>query len=376
MQKLIFLTGSTGFVGRNLIEKILTCDKNAQLILLVRGNSQRGAEQRVNKILHSIGLQSKSKNITVVKGDVCLNKFGLTYSIYNKLAKEVSHIIHSAATTKFTLPLDEARRVNLNGTKNLMAFAKKAKQSGNLQRIAHISTAYVSGKRTGTILENDLDNGQQFGNTYEQTKFESELYIRSLMHELPITVFRPSIVIGNSKTGKTTAFNVLYYPLKLMFQGKLRILPGWNYIPMDVVPIDFVCDALYHIFLQTNLGIGETYHLTAGGNKSITTGELAEFSFNYFSSIKNADRFKPVRFLHPAIVNIALKVFFLYTQRLKNVLKIYEPYLTVHRTFDNSKTLHILKNVHVAPPSLCQYLNKILRYCLITNWGESLDYVV
>jgi len=287
MKKVIFLTGATGLVGSNLIPRILKNDTTTRLILLIRGDSDKEAETRVDEMLWAIREEIDSdqfkKRIQVIKGDITLERLGLSNALYKRLAKEISHIIHSAATVQFQLPLECARLVNCEGTKNVMALAKFAQKNGQPQRVAYISTAYVSGNREGRILEDELDFGQQFGNTYEQTKFESEKFLQGLMDELPITIFRPSIIVGDSRTGKTTTFNVLYLPLKLIYRGIVTTLPGSRYTPLDVVPVDFVCDAINHIFFDSNGCAGKTYHLTASQDQATTTGEVVDLASDFFN---------------------------------------------------------------------------------------------
>lgn len=376
MKKVIFLTGATGLVGRNLILRILKGDPETKLILLVRGNSDSMVEQRIDEMLWAltpeIDVNQARNRIQVIRGDITFNKLGLSEPLYHRLATEVTHIIHSAATVQFQLPWECARIVNCTGTRNVMAFAKCAQETGKVQRIAYISTAYVCGNRSGTIRENELDFRQQFSNTYEQTKFESEQFVRKLMQELPITIFRPSVIVGDSKTGKTTAFNVLYIPWKLIYRGVLKVLPGSRYTPLDVVPVDFVSDAIYHIFLKTNQGIGKTYHLTSGKEKAVTAGEIVDLAVDYFNKITVNKKTLRIKFF-PLRQGSMDKLFLSnHVKRELKKMKVYEPYLCVYRTFDNTNTYFALRGTGITSPRFKKYYKTLLRYCIETDWGKQI----
>ena len=125
----------------------------------------------------------------------------------------MSTIVHCAASVSFDLPLGEARAINLEGTRRMLEFAGLVRESGGLERYGHVSTAYVAGTHAGRFAECDLDVGQGFRNSYEQSKFEAEQLVRS-QDGLPFTILRPSIVVGDRRSGWTSAFNVLYWPLR------------------------------------------------------------------------------------------------------------------------------------------------------------------
>jgi len=261
--------------------------------------------------------------------------------------------------------------VNCEGTKNVMALAKLTKQNGQLQRVAYISTSYVSGNREGRILEDELDCGQQFGNTYEQTKFESEKYVRSLMKELPIMIFRPSIIVGDSRTGKTTAFNVLYLPLKLISRGIVTTLPGSRYTSLDVVPVDFVCDAINHIFFNHDGFVGKTYHLTGSQAKATTTGEVVDLASDFFSQTASDQPIPQIKFVPKELCHKVRQFVHSHTRRVLQAMEPFEPYLSGERTFDNSNTCSALRGTGIAPPQFKVYYQNILRYCIETDWGKS-----
>lgn len=376
MNKVIFLTGGTGFLGGNLISRILKGEPSTKLILLVRGNSDGEAWQRLDQRLMDlsqvIDIHLVKKRIKVIKGDITLERLGLSESLYSQLAEEVTHIIHCAATVQLRLSLECARSVNFIGTKNVMEFANCAQEKGKLQRVAHLSTAYISGKREGRIYEEEFDCGQQFSNTYQQTKFESEEFVRGLMEEIPITIFRPSIVVGDSKTGKTTSFNVLYVPLKLINRGLLRILPGSQNTPIDVVPVDFVCDAIDYILLRSNEGVGKTFHLTVGDEKTTTVGEIVELSVNYFNHTAGKDYIPGIRFL-PLELYHAKKGFLSNREkRTLQAMEVYKPHLCLEKAFDNTNTRIALRGTNIVPPEFKIYYKTILRYCIETNWGKQM----
>lgn len=374
MNQIVFLTGATGLVGGNLIPRILKDYNIIRLVLLVRGSSDREAEQRVDEMLGTLSPEidknQAKERIQVVRGDITLDKLGLAENLYDSLAKEVTHIIHSAATVQFQLPLECARLVNCTGTENVMTLAHYAQNRGRLKGVAYVSTAYVSGDRGRRILETELDCGQQFSNTYERTKLESEKIVHQWMNELPVTIFRPSIIVGDSKTGRTTAFNVLYPPLKLIQRGLIQVLPGSENTPLDVVPVDFVADAIDHVFLKTEQGIGKTYHLTVGEGNSTTTGEVVDKAIDYFN--KTGGHLHRVKFMLVERYHKAKQSLLGHERRIWQAMEIYEPYLCVNRTFDNSNTRFALRGTGITVPDFKTYCHTILGYCIQTDWGKRL----
>jgi long-chain acyl-CoA synthetase len=376
MNKVVFLTGATGLIGGNLIPRILKNNGTTRLVVLIRGSSDDEAEQRLDNMLCALwpelDLGEAKKRIQVKRGDITLSRLGLSESSYATLASQVTHIIHSAASVKFQLPLECVRSVNFGGTKNVMALAGCAREAGKLRRVAYISTAYVSGDRSGIILEDDLDCRQQFTNTYEQTKLESERYVRGLRDQLPVTVFRPSIVVGDSRTGKTSAFNVLYPPLKLISRSAVRILPGSPDTPLDVVPVDYVTDAINHIFLKTDDGIGKTYHLTAGGQKATTTGEVVDLTIEHFNRAAAGKHIPPIQFVPLQAYRTLRQSSDKNGNRILQAMEPYQPYLCVRRTFDNTNTSSALRGTKITPPPFKEYYQNVLRYCIQTDWGKRL----
>ena len=378
MDRVIFLTGATGLVGQNLIPRILRGDSDTRLILLVRANSDSEAHQRLNEILKTLAedvdIGRAKTRIKVVRGDVSLSRLGVSETMYKSLVEDVTHIIHSAASVQLQLPLEVARRVNFNGTNNVLDFANHVLAAGNLQRVAYISTAYVSGNRGGVISEHELDCGQHFANTYEQSKFEAEQIVQRAMPVLPITIFRPSIIVGDSNTGRTTSFNVLYTPLKLIYRGIIKNLPGSRSTPVDVVPVNFVSDAVYHIFLQTTRGIGDTYHLTAGEEKASTSGEIVDLAVDYFNLAEKTQKISRVRFLPSGVCRLSKRFLRQQAQRMLQVMEAYEPYMCVVRIFDNSKTCAALRGTRISPPEFKSYHQSLLRYCIEVDWGRLMKF--
>ena len=152
----IFLTGATGFLGRNLLQLILTQDEETKVTLLVRGNSLIEAENRISRILNSTLtkeiIENAKKRINTICGNVTSVNFGISDDIYSDLTKNTTHIIHAAAVVNFQLTIDKARETNCKGAKRIIAFAKDIQVNRNLKRVAFISTAYVCGDRFGNIL--------------------------------------------------------------------------------------------------------------------------------------------------------------------------------------------------------------------------------
>ena len=207
----------------------------------------------------------------------------------------------------------------------MLELAGRAQQLGVLERYAQVSTAYVAGTHAGRFYERDLDVGQSFNNSYEQSKFESEQLVRS-HPDLPFTILRPSIVVGDRHSGWTSAFNVLYWPLRALARGLFPAVPAIASAPVDVVSIDYVADAI-HELCEAAGGIRQTYHLTAGAEAS-TIAEIAELASGYFQQ-------PPPRLLSPEEFMSADHGV---ARSMLEEGAMYFPYFSVATTFDDSFT--------------------------------------
>ena len=162
------------------------------------------------------------------------------------------------------------------GTANIIELARRINGDHGLSRLSHVSTAYVAGKRSGEINENDLSGEFGFSSLYEQTKYESELLINKAKHELPISVFRPSLIIGDSETGAIKTFNTIYYLLKQYLTGHLRFMPVSSSFRVNIVPVDYVAQAITSLTFNEHAA-GLTFHLTSPKEKAPTAKELVQF---------------------------------------------------------------------------------------------------
>ena len=358
----LLLTGATGFVGMEVLERYLEAS-NRQIITLVRAESDREAADRMKATLRNLfGVRGRryERRVEAVAADMTLPGLGLPATRRASIAGRVDQIIHSAASVSFALPLAEARAINVQGTRRMLELADLAHQRGGLERYAHVSTAYVSGMHPGPFHEHDAQLGQAFRNSYEQSKLEAEELVRSRT-ALPTTILRPSIVVGDRRTGWTSAFNVLYWPLRAFSRGLYQAVPAVPSAPVDVVPVDYVADAIYAL-CESGAGIGATYHLTAGPQAS-NVGELVELAARYF------DR-PPPQVLSPRDFAEYAKGMTGLQRSVLGQSAVYFPYFCVESVFDNRKARARLEPMGISVPPLAGYLERLLDFATRSRWGK------
>ena len=196
----VLLTGATGFLGMELMARLLE-DGDRRVWALVRASSQAEAQERVRATLASLvpDPEAVAGRVIPVAGELTREGLGIEPRLRDQLAEAVEEVIHAAASVSFSLPLDQARAVNLEGTRHVLELAMLASTRGvRLRRFAHVSTAYVAGTHSGAFGESDLARGQGFNNTYERSKWEAERLVRRHEGLVPVQVFRPSIEIGRA----------------------------------------------------------------------------------------------------------------------------------------------------------------------------------
>ncbi len=274
--KTVLLTGANGFIATQIARNLLF-DDEVTILALVRANNKPSAQAKLARewwdypeLVNALGTR-----IQAIQGDVCQPNLGLDKAEYMEIAEKTTHIIHTAADWRL-LPLDDLRKTNVQGTANVIAFAKEVNKHHKIERLSHISTAYVAGAAKGIIAENQLTDQYGFFTDYERSKYEGELLLQSAKEELPISIFRPSMVVGDSKTGAIKAFNTFYFPLRLYLTGKLRFMPVSRSLKINVVPVDYVAKAVVQLTFEPKAK-GQTFHVVAPYESLPRLGELMDF---------------------------------------------------------------------------------------------------
>jgi thioester reductase-like protein len=356
----VLITGTTGFIGMEVLARYLERSERP-VVTLVRAADDHAASARLQAVLDNLFGSRAAKHADRVQAyasDLTAPGLGLDPQIRERLACRVSTIVHSAASVSFSLPLHEARAINLEGTRRVLEFAHEARECNGLQRYAHISTAYVAGTHRGHFAECDLDVGQDFNNSYERSKFEAEQLVRS-QAELPSTILRPSIVVGDCRSGWTSAFNVLYWPLRAFARGLFTAVPAIPSAPVDVVSVDYVADAI-HALAEAEGGGGETYHLTAGRDAS-TIAEVAALASRYFH--------RPLPRVLPPAEFAALKCSAAEASAL-DAGREYFPYFSTPTVFDDALTRARLEPEGISVTPLRDYMERLLDFATRSRWGK------
>src|SRR5436190_16340991 len=225
------VTGFPGFIGRRLVRRLV--NDGARVVTLVEARMADKAREIA------------PEGVEVVTGDITERHLGLDDATWERLTGEVTHVFHLAAVYDLAVPAEIAQRVNVDGTGNVLELCVACER---LERLNYVSTAYVAGWRSGVVYEHELSLGQSFKNHYESTKFQAEVWVRDEMDRVPTTIYRPAIVVGDSKTGETQKFDGPYFMLRVVSVAERRGMPiaqfGRAEAPFNVVPVDFVVDAL------------------------------------------------------------------------------------------------------------------------------------
>jgi dephospho-CoA kinase len=247
------VTGFPAFTAKRMIQQILTAEPETRLYVLASGKLAADAASFLATL--PAGAQ-----VEVLAGDVSDMDLGLSSAEYRALSRELTWIHHLAGIYFMGVDDDTARRVNVTGTRTVLDLARDASR---LERLVHWSTAMVSGDRKGTFTEDDLEAGQKFRNAYERTKYEAERLVRAAMRQLPITVVRPGIIVGDSRTGEIDTFDGPYYLMVLIATNASRVrlpLLGRSTAPLHLAPIDYVVEAAWHV-ARGEAAAGKTFHL-------------------------------------------------------------------------------------------------------------------
>jgi nucleoside-diphosphate-sugar epimerase len=348
MKPAVFLTGATGFLGMEVLARLLE-DGDREVLALIRASDDAAAEQRLDDVLLKLWDDPAPyrSRVHAVRGDVTAPGLGLG-DRRDEWASRTGAVLHCAASISFDLPLAEARAINVDGTARVLDFAVDAQARDGLERFLHVSTAYVAGRYEGTFRERQLDAGQTFRNTYEETKADAESIV-TRARELGPAIARPSIVVGESDSGWTPTFNVLYWPLRAFSRGMFEEVPALADGHVDVVPIDYVADSLVHLLGRSEAGV---FNLVSGRNAP-QVAELVNLAADYFG--------KP----HPKLVEpIAPE------HVGDDHGDVFVPYFDMRVVFDDTRARAVLGPAGIEAPILRDYFGKLMEYAETARWGK------
>ena len=363
----ILLTGATGFVGRELLWRLARVPEN-RIFCLIRARDSEDSDCRIKDVLDGArpsALTSEQRaRVKAVSGDLTTEKLGLDLERWEHLAGSVTRVVHGGASVEWDLPLSAARKINVQGTRSLIELAQAAHLKGNLRAFDYISTCYVCGKRRGMVAEVELDGDPGFFNSYEQSKFEAEQLVRS--SGLPYCIFRLSTVVGDSRTGYASTFKVMYWPLKMLARGMAWVVPADRNGIVDLVPVDYVCDALEAIAADP-CQRGKTFHVAAGPDRCSTIGDMLNLAVKCFG------RRSPV-VIPPAFFDLIIWPLYLVVGKKRRELlkkgRVYRPYFSYAAGFDTAEARARLDPLGIRPPRVEDYFQRIIDYALASEWGR------
>ncbi|HKE98385.1 MAG TPA: AMP-binding protein [Actinomycetes bacterium] len=300
MGGVVLLTGATGFLGAQVARRLLA-QTDHDVVALVRAADRRAAARRLARAwwdwpelaaqvidaeggapdppgdprggVAATAGDGRGGRVLAVAGDLRAPGLGLDPAAWRGLARRVTHIVHTAADLRLTAPLDELRRTNVAGVANLLELARAARRDHGLARLTHVSTAYVAGLRPDEVPEDGLTDRFGFANGYERSKYEGERLVRAARGELPVTVVRPAMIVGDARTGAVRTFNTFYVPLRRYLARRRRLVPVRRGLRVNIVPVDWVADAVVRLTFDP-AAEGRTVHLTAPFDSLPTAAEL------------------------------------------------------------------------------------------------------
>jgi len=360
----IFLTGSTGYIGAHVAANLLQ-EHGASLNVLVRARDAREAELRLWHAwqLHmdfSRFYESLQTRVRVFRGDLTGAQFSLARDDYDRLIHTSDSVIHCAASLNRKSE-KSCLNVNLRGTLEVLQLAMRVHHYHGMRRFSHVSTVAVAGKRKNEVVTEDrsIDWDRSDYDPYARTKKFCEHMIRQLLPEVPITIFRPSIVLGDSRRAETTQFDMVK---AFVFLAGLPVLPFRPHDKIDIVNVDFVADAIATLH-QKEQPKYDTYHLSSGTEsqtfRELTTALAA-------AQQKRGPVFMPL--LERPFAG-TVNTFSNYRSKISysaSLMKVFMPYLVWNTVFDNTR---VTAELGRKPVPFSKYSYPLLKFSRETNFA-------
>ncbi|MDQ1471810.1 MAG: long-chain acyl-CoA synthetase [Bryobacterales bacterium] len=332
MKSHLFLTGSTGTIGRRWLRLLLAADPSRHITVLVRDADRAIRDARV----------------TVIIGDLRTPRLGVDRATWNWLTNTITEIVHCAADIRFNRSIEESRTVNTSGTRTVLGLAREASK---LERFAHVSTTYVMGRDAGELPEREYDNCSGFVNPYEQAKYEAEREVFASMPNIPAAVFRLSSVAGSQT-------DYLHQALRLIPRNPLRLLPGVPGCRIDLISDEWAAAALSRLF-DRHFRPGAVYNICAGAKASIEACSLINMAYASMG-------------LHRRPVMVPLNEFERFAGHVlhngerdsaKAILRSvssFLPHLAIDQTFQNTATMALLLGDGLCPADSAEVVRNLL----------------
>jgi thioester reductase-like protein len=364
----VLITGATGVIGSELVPLFLDSD-DCRLRLIVRADSASHLQERTGELLAYWGRRPQDPavagRVEVLAGDVGRPRLGLDDATYRRLTGEVTHVVHSAGNVKLSQSLEEARANAVGSAQRVVEFARSCQDRGLLQKLDVVSTMGVAGRMPGLVPERRLSEPREFHNTYEQAKAEAEeLLFQELQTGLPVTIHRPSMVVGNSQTGRIRRFQVFYYLCEFLSGSTTRgIIVDTGEARLDIIPVDYVARAI-HIASGQADSVGRVFHLCSGPKNAVRLADLAERLYE-LAVIRGEKALRlrrvPLRRFRRLLPWVGRMTRGKMRRMIQN-LPFFLAYLDEQQMFDIVQTRAFLsaRSVALAPPA--RYLEKLLDF--------------
>lgn len=342
-----FITGFPGFIAGRLIERLASSE--TQFYLLVQPHLVQRAMKEIEEI--SLSAAVPLENFVIVEGDITQPQLGISNADLETIRFETTDVFHLAAAYDLDVEKDLAFRVNLQGTKNVNDLVLSIK---DLKRYNYVSTCYVAGKREGVILETELEHKAGFRNYYEETKYLAELEVERLKNMVPLTIFRPSVVVGDSVTGETAKYDGIYYLIHYLRKAPwlLRLINvGNSRVRLNIVPVDFVVEGIAKLS-RDPAAMGKT--LALADPDPLTTAELFDAIAKEMSGRRS--EFSPP----PRLVEWFLKTRI--SPKITGLPHSGVPYFFISQTYDTTVADELLAAHSIECPRFRDYVGNLLDF--------------
>lgn len=343
----IFLTGFPGFIAERLVARIARPD--VEFFLLVQPQFVEKSIKAIDEIAKLTG--TPVENFALIEGDITQADLGMSDEDLKAVREATTDVFHLAAMYDLAVAKDAAFKVNFEGTKNVNDLVRTLPK---LERYNYISTCYVAGKREGEILETELGHDAGFRNFYEETKYLAEMEVEKLKADVPVTIFRPSVVVGDSRTGETAKYDGIYYLIQYLKKapGILRLVNVGNKdVRLNLVPVDFVVDCIAAL-ASDEKALGKTIALA--DPEPLTTKELFDVIAENLTGKRSA--------IGPPPVIVEKFLMLPISPPVTGLPHSAVPYFFVSQTYDTNIANELLKEHQITCPNFRDYAANLLKF--------------